>query len=165
MGKKKGGVTGIKFISPSAPGDLGLCAHGHRVVNLFHLVGGFHIHLQCRRPRFNPWVGKIPWRRNGNPFLYILTWWVLWTEEPEEQQSMGLQRVRHDWVTKHFHIYKTTRKFPSNTVIQVLQRGAKAEDMGEACLRNPPEGPALFQSESLDQMAGPKLILPFWSQI
>ena len=19
--------------------------------------------LQCRRPRFNPWVGKIPWRR------------------------------------------------------------------------------------------------------
>ena len=48
---------------------------------------------------------------------------------------------------------------------QVLQRGAKAEDMGEACLRNPPEGPALFQSESLDQMAGPKLILPFWSQI
>ena len=65
MGKKKGGVTGIKFISPSAPGDLGLCAHGHRVVNLFHLVGGFHIHLQCRRPRFNPWVGKIPWRRNA----------------------------------------------------------------------------------------------------
>ena len=21
----------------------------------------------CRRPRFHPWVGKIPWRRNGNP--------------------------------------------------------------------------------------------------
>ena len=21
------------------------------------------IHLQCRRPRFDPWVGKIPWRR------------------------------------------------------------------------------------------------------
>ena len=24
---------------------------------------GVYIHLQCRRPRFNPWVGKIPWRR------------------------------------------------------------------------------------------------------
>ena len=22
--------------------------------------------LQCRRPWFNPWVEKIPWRRNGN---------------------------------------------------------------------------------------------------
>ena len=23
----------------------------------------YRICLQCRRPRFNPWVGKIPWRR------------------------------------------------------------------------------------------------------
>ena len=23
--------------------------------------------LQCRRPRFNPWVGKIPWRRKWQP--------------------------------------------------------------------------------------------------
>ena len=22
---------------------------------------------QCRRPRFNPWVGKIPWRRKWQP--------------------------------------------------------------------------------------------------
>ena len=22
------------------------------------------IHLQCRRPGFDPWVGKIPWRRD-----------------------------------------------------------------------------------------------------
>ena len=26
--------------------------------------------LQCRRPRFDPWVGKILWRRNGNPLQY-----------------------------------------------------------------------------------------------
>ena len=25
------------------------------------------IHLQCRRPGFNPWVGKIPWRRKWKP--------------------------------------------------------------------------------------------------
>ena len=25
------------------------------------------IHLQCRRPRFDPWVGKIPWRREKLP--------------------------------------------------------------------------------------------------
>ena len=25
------------------------------------------IYLQCRRPGFNPWVGKIPWRRERIP--------------------------------------------------------------------------------------------------
>ena len=25
---------------------------------------------QCRRHRFNPWVRKIPWRKNGNPLQY-----------------------------------------------------------------------------------------------
>ena len=25
------------------------------------------IFLQCRRPRFAPWVGKIPWRRDWLP--------------------------------------------------------------------------------------------------
>ena len=29
-----------------------------------HLVAQWYrVCLQCRRPRFNPWVGKIPWRR------------------------------------------------------------------------------------------------------
>ena len=28
---------------------------------------GFRICLQCRRPGFNPWVGKIPWRRKWQP--------------------------------------------------------------------------------------------------
>ena len=30
----------------------------------------------------------------------ILAWGIQWTEEPGGVQSMGLQRVRHDWVTK-----------------------------------------------------------------
>ena len=29
----------------------------------------------------------------------ILTWKIPWTEEPGGLQSMGSQRVRHDWVT------------------------------------------------------------------
>ena len=28
------------------------------------------IHLQCRRPGIDPWVGKIPWRRNIYPLQY-----------------------------------------------------------------------------------------------
>ena len=30
------------------------------------------IRLQCRRPRFNLWVGKIPWRRAWQPTLVLL---------------------------------------------------------------------------------------------
>ena len=33
----------------------------------------------------------------------ILAWKIPWTEEPGRLQSTGLQRVRHDWLTKHTH--------------------------------------------------------------
>ena len=34
----------------------------------------------------------------------ILAWRIPWTEEPGGLQSMGSQRVRHDWLTNfHFH--------------------------------------------------------------
>ena len=42
---EQGGVTGVNFFSPQAPGGLGLCALGHQVLSIFHLVGGFqHLH-------------------------------------------------------------------------------------------------------------------------
>ena len=31
---------------------------------------GKRIHLQCRRPQFNPWVKKIPREGIGYPFQY-----------------------------------------------------------------------------------------------
>ena len=31
---------------------------------------GKSVCLQCGRPRFNPWAGKIPGERNGNPLQY-----------------------------------------------------------------------------------------------
>ena len=45
--------------------------------------------LQCRRPGFDPWVGKIPWRRERLPTP------VFWPEE-FHGQSMRLQRVGHN---------------------------------------------------------------------
>ena len=30
----------------------------------------WRIHLQCKRPRFNSWVGKIPGKGNGYPLQY-----------------------------------------------------------------------------------------------
>ena len=54
------------------------------------------IGLQCRRPKFDPWVRNIPWR----PTPVFLP--GEFTEEPDRPQSMGLQRVRHDWATATF---------------------------------------------------------------
>ena len=58
-------------------------------------------HLQHRRPHFNPWVGKLPWRRAWQPTPVGLPRKSPRTEEPGGLQSMELQKVRHDWVTKH----------------------------------------------------------------
>ena len=33
----------------------------------------------------------------------ILAWKIPWTEEPGGLQSLGSQRVRHNWATKHEH--------------------------------------------------------------
>ena len=45
---------------------------------------------------FNPWVGKIPWRREWLPTLAFLPGEFPWAEEPGGLQSMGLQRVGQD---------------------------------------------------------------------
>ena len=40
---------------------------------------------QCRRYKtcgFDPWVGKIPWRRKWHPTLVFLFGKLPWTEEP-----------------------------------------------------------------------------------
>ena len=44
--------------------------------------------FQCRRWRFSPWVGKIPWGGHGNPLQYSCLR-ILWTEQPGGLQSMG----------------------------------------------------------------------------
>ena len=44
-------------------------------------------------PRFEPWVGKIPWRRER------LHTPVFWPGEFHGLRSMGSQRVGHNWMT------------------------------------------------------------------
>ena len=52
---------------------------------------------RCKRWGFDPWVGKISWRKKGQTTPGFLAWKIPWTEEPGGQQSMGLQRIGHDW--------------------------------------------------------------------
>ena len=53
---------------------------------------------QCRRHKrreFDPWVGKILWRRAWQPTPVFLPGEFPGTEGPGGLQPMGLQRVRH----------------------------------------------------------------------
>ena len=44
-----------------------------------------------------PGLGRSPGGGHGNPLQYSC-WRIPWTEEPGSLQSMGLQRVGHDWI-------------------------------------------------------------------
>ena len=56
--------------------------------------------LQCRRRGFNPWVGKIPWRREWQPTPVFLP------GKPHRQRNLagyspwGHKRIGHDLATK-----------------------------------------------------------------
>ena len=49
------------------------------------------------------WVWSLGWEdpleEGKATHSSILAWRIPWTEESGGLQSMGLQRVRHDWVT------------------------------------------------------------------
>ena len=61
---------------------------------------GEKIHPWCGRAGFDPWVGKIPWRRVWQPTPVFLLGESPWIDEPCGLQSMGSQKVGHDWVTE-----------------------------------------------------------------
>ena len=55
---------------------------------------------QSKRPkrcRFNPWVGKIPWRRAMATHCSILAQRIPWVMEPGGLQSLRSQKVGHNW--------------------------------------------------------------------
>ena len=54
---------------------------------------------QCRRPRFDPWVRKISWRRKWQTTAVFLPR-ITRTKEPGRLHPMGSQRVGHNLVTK-----------------------------------------------------------------
>ena len=48
-------------------------------------------------PWFDPWIGKIPWRREWLPIpVFLPGERIPWTEETGGLWPMGSQRVRHD---------------------------------------------------------------------
>ena len=52
-----------------------------------------------RETWFQSLGGEDPLEKAMAPHSSILAWKIPWTEEPGRLQSMGSQRVRHNWVT------------------------------------------------------------------
>ena len=61
--------TPVQFLGWEDPLEKGQATHSS-VPGLPLWLNWQKICLQCRRPGFNPWVGKIPWRRKGCPLQY-----------------------------------------------------------------------------------------------
>ena len=57
----------------------------------------YRIHLQCRRPGFDPWFRKIPCRRKFLPIPVFLPGKSHGQRSLAGLQSVRSQRVRHDW--------------------------------------------------------------------
>jgi len=49
----------------------------------------YRIHMPCRTPRFDTWVGKIPWSRAWQPTPVLVPVESPWTGESGGLRSMG----------------------------------------------------------------------------
>ena len=87
--------TLVHFLGWEHPVEKGQATHSS-ILGLPWWLRQQKILLQCGRPGFSPWVGKIPWRRAWQPTPVLLPGESPWTEEPGGLQPMGSQRVGYD---------------------------------------------------------------------
>ena len=96
-------VTRGPWVCTTDQRKIGLCSMNKLSLITFRRASlvamWFGICLQCRRLRFDPWIGKIPWSRAWQSTPVLLAWTMPWTEEPGRLQSMRSQRVKHSWTT------------------------------------------------------------------
>ena len=111
--------------------------------------------LQCRRPRFDPWVGKIPWRRKWQPapvFLpgqRSLTRYSPWGGK-ELERTKRPRTYTHCWLI-HTGILGLLRghygKEPDTASIPESGRspgGRRGNPLWYPCLENPMDGGVLW---------------------
>ena len=61
----------VRFLGWEDPLEKGKATHSS-ILGLPLWLSWYRIHLQCRSPGFDPWVGKIPWRREWLPTAILL---------------------------------------------------------------------------------------------
>ena len=85
-------------------------------ITISQMVQRKRICQQCKRPGFDPWVGKIPWRREWQPTPVSLP-----GEFHRQRSLMGyspwvLKESRHEWATNTFNFtsfFQSVGKNPS----------------------------------------------------
>ena len=77
---------------------------------------------QSRRCVFNPLVGNIPLEKEMATHSSILTWKIPWIKGPGRLQSMGLQRVRHDWACPTSVSFSLQCPFSFSCIQSVISR-------------------------------------------
>ena len=79
------------------------------------------------------WVRSLdqedPLEKRMATYSSILAWRIPWTEEPSGLQSMGSQRIRHDWAT---NITTTCWKFYFRKVNLMVVCSRREEEQGDA---------------------------------
>ena len=103
--------------------------------------------LKCGRPGFDPWVGKIPWRRAWQPIPVFRPGESPWTEEPGGLQSMGLQRAGRDCTTKHVHVHAHTHTHISvQFICSVMSDSLRPHGLQHAGLPCPSPTPGAYSN-------------------
>ena len=101
------GTAQTPFLSP--PPVLGAVQLGYFLCAQLGFPGAQWqwIHMQCRRPRFDPWVGKIPWRREWQPTAVFLSGEFHGQRSLVSYSPWG-RRVGHDWPTNTHYLLSFT---------------------------------------------------------
>ena len=74
---------------------------------------------------FDPYVGRIPWRRAWKSTSVFLPVESQWTEEPSGLHSIGSHRVRHDWSNLAWHITWNVRSMNQGKLDMIKREMAK----------------------------------------
>ena len=85
--------------------------------------------MRCRRCRFDPCIGKIPWSRKWATHSSILDWKIPWAEEAAGLQSMGSQTVGHDLVIGHDLVTEHSTAYSGEGVIICVENGPTVTKM------------------------------------
>ena len=100
------------------PGEVGIITPTADEEVLPWWLSGKESACQCGRPKFNPWVGKIPWRRKWQPTPVFLPGKSHGQRSLVGYSPQGL-RVRYDLVTKQqqmrklrFRVYPGVQDMP-----------------------------------------------------
>ena len=86
---------------------------GFNIIDIYWISTSLAAQMVKKMPAMQTWVWSLGWEHpldNGMAtYSSILAWRIPWTEELGRLQSMGLQGVRHNWVTNtHTHTHTHT---------------------------------------------------------